>query len=341
MSPTEVQLGQRRRTSLTLIELLVVLAIIAVLIGLLLPAVQKVREAANRMGCFNNLKQLGLALHSFHDINGKFPPSRIEGPFREAGVTASVYHGWGVFILPFIEQTALAQKYYWNLSETDPANQPVASTQLKILQCPSAEPDRVMTFGNFSYGGRGACTDYAPTQEVDSVLAGMDLIRAVGNYRGVMSQNSMTRQRDITDGTSNTLLLVEDAGRPRQWRVGHHGPDQTIYGCPWAGGLNRIVVMGATPDGGRRRALVPSIAPMTTRSIRIVVMGATPDGGRRPGPCALNCTNDDEIYSFHPGGANTVFADGSVHFLKAGMDIRVLARLVTRAGGEVVSESDY
>jgi prepilin-type processing-associated H-X9-DG protein len=122
----------------------------------------------------------------------------------------------------------------------------------------------------------------------------------------------MTQLRDITDGTSNTLLLVEDAGRPRFWHAGHAGPDQSIYGGPWVGESNPVLVTGATADGLNQS-----------------------------GPCALNCSNDDEIYSFHPSGANSVFADGSVHFLKAGMDIRVLARLVTRAGGEVVSGSDF
>jgi prepilin-type N-terminal cleavage/methylation domain-containing protein/prepilin-type processing-associated H-X9-DG protein len=312
MSRIETQVGQRRSSAFTLIELLVVIAIIAVLIGLLLSAVQQVREAANRMACANNLKQLGLALHGFHDVNGKFPPSKINpGPFPEAGVTAAVRHGWGVFILPFIEQTALAQQYHWNLVFYDAGNQPVASKQLKIMQCPSAEPDRYYTDSNWS-PGQGACTDYAPSQAVDSVLADMGLIDAVGNYRGVMSLNSMTRVGDITDGTSNTLLLAEDAGRPRQWFAGQAGEDQTIYGGPWVGDQNSIVVKGAASDGLSR-----------------------------PGPCALNCSNDHEIYSFHAGGANTVFADGSVHFLGAGMNIRVLARLVTRAGREVVSSNDY
>jgi prepilin-type processing-associated H-X9-DG protein len=264
------------------------------------------------MRCSSNLRNVGLALHQFENTHGKFPPSLIDGPFPQARVTAAVQHGWGVFIQPFIEQPALAEKYRWDLFFYDPANQPVASTQVKILQCPSAEPDRVMTFDVWSYGGKAACTDYAPTQAVSSVLADMGLIDAVGNYQGVMSPNSMTRLSDITDGTSNTLLLVEVAGRPRQWRVGQAGPDQTINGCPWAGYSNRIVVNGASPNGVDR-----------------------------PGPCALNCTNAHEIYSFHPGGANTVFADGSVHFLKAGIDIRLLAGLVTRAGGEVVSGSDY
>jgi prepilin-type processing-associated H-X9-DG protein/prepilin-type N-terminal cleavage/methylation domain-containing protein len=307
MVPIEIQDGRRRGSAFTLIELLVVIAIIAVLIGLLVPAVQKVREAANRMTCSSNLKNVGLALHQFENTHGKFPPGRIDGPFPEAGVTDAVNHGWGVFVLPFLEHTALAQKYHWNKSFADPANQPVASTHLRILQCPAAESDRVMTFAPWAYGGPGACTDYAPTQGVDSVLVDIGLIDTVGDYRGVLAKNCMTRLRHITDGTSNTLLLVEDAGRPRQWRVGQAGPDQAIKGGPWAGGANAIVVMGATPDGVAR-----------------------------PGPCAVNCTNDYEIYSFHPGGANTLFADGSVRFLKAGIDIRLLARLITRAGGEVV-----
>jgi prepilin-type N-terminal cleavage/methylation domain-containing protein/prepilin-type processing-associated H-X9-DG protein len=304
--------SRRRRSAFTLMELLVVLAIIAVLIGLLVPAVQRVREAANRVHCSSNLKNIGLALNQFETTYGKFPPSRIyPGPLPEAGVTAAVIHSWGVFILPFIEQTALAQKYNWNLDFFDPANQPVASTQLKILQCPSAQSDRFMIFDFFSYG-KAACTDYSPTEEVAQVLAQRHWIDPLGNYRGVMARNSMTRLRDITDGTSNTILQAEDSGRPRQWRVGQPGPDQVLFGCPWVGAGNPIVLTGATPDG------------------RITL-----------GPCALNCSNDQEIYSFHPGGANTVFADGSVHFLKTGIDIRLLARLVTRAGGEVLSGDEY
>jgi prepilin-type N-terminal cleavage/methylation domain-containing protein/prepilin-type processing-associated H-X9-DG protein len=312
MPQIEIDADRRRRSAFTLMELLVVLAIIAVLIGLLVPAVQRVREAANRMQCSNNLKNIGLALHNFESTHGKFPPSRVfPGPLPEAGVTAAVNHGWGAFILPFIEQAALAQKYNWNLYYYDPANQPVVSTQLKVLQCPSAQPDRFMTFDIFAHG-KAACTDYAPTEAVDPILGQLHWVDPARNYRGVMALNAMTRLRDITDGTSNTILQTEDSGRPRQWRAGKPGDDQSIFGCPWVGAGNPIVVTGATPDG------------------RIT-----------PGPCALNCSNDDEIYSFHPGGANMVFADGSVHFLKTGIDIRLLARLVTRAGGEVLLGNEY
>src|SRR5262245_23836079 len=99
------------RRGFTLLEVLVVIAIIAVLIGLLLPAIQKVREAANRSKCTSNLRQLGLALHQYENVHGKFPPAQVEGPFPEAGVTATVNHGWGPFILPFIEQLELDRKY--------------------------------------------------------------------------------------------------------------------------------------------------------------------------------------------------------------------------------------
>ena len=128
-------------------------------------------------------------------------------------------------------------------------------------------------------------------------------------FRGVLAEQLPALIRDITDGTSNTTLLTECAGRPQRWQAGRGGPDQSIDGGPWAGFRKGIKLRGATPDG-------------TTI----------------PGPCAINCTNDFEVYSFHPGGANAVFADNHVRFLGASIDIRVFAALVTRAGGEVPGE---
>jgi len=159
------QVDQRRGDAFTLIELLVVIAIIVVLIGLLLPAAQKVREAANRIQCANNLKNVGLALHNFENTHGRFPPGSVQGPYRLAGVPNNSTHGWGPFLLPYLEQQTLANQYHWDKDFYDPVNQPVLTLHLKILQCPSAEPDRFVTsndYGNWSYGGKGACTDYAP-----------------------------------------------------------------------------------------------------------------------------------------------------------------------------------
>jgi prepilin-type N-terminal cleavage/methylation domain-containing protein/prepilin-type processing-associated H-X9-DG protein len=320
--------GKRRGYSL--IEVLVVIAIIAVLLGLLLPAVQKVREAAARIQCANNLHQLGLALHHYHDVYGTFPPGQVRAPYGRWEVN----HGWAVFILPYIEQQPLYNAYHWDQALAAPANQGVVARPLKDFWCPSApEQDRYdFTHGLFpSYGGKGACGDYAPTWGVEVALLTLGLIDKPADdayfiagspnpfpglwvYRSVLVPNCMTRMTDITDGTSNTILLTEDAGRPQLWRDGWPVPGQAqaVEGGPWAGFKTGITVMGSTPDGVRR-----------------------------PGPCAINCSNDHEVYSFHPGGANAVFADGSVRFLHKSMSIKTLAALVTRAGGEVVSGDDY
>src|SRR5262245_45869025 len=309
--PMSRPLHSKTRSGFTLIELLVVIAIIAILIGLLLAAVQKVRDAAARLKCTNNLKQLAIALHNYHDAYGKFPPGAAKGPLAEAGITQpDVNHGWTMFILPYIEQDNLAKLYSWDKPATGWENQAVRRTQLDIVQCPSApEQNRVATFGVYFDGRYAACGDYAPTFGVDPILVKQRLIAlAPYDYRGVLVPDQMTRLEDITDGASNTILLTEDAGRPRLWQAGERGPDQTVTGGAWGAPVNGFVVQGSNYDG----------------------TGLW-------GPCAINCTNDQEVYSFHPGGANAVFADGSVHFLNAGMSIRILAALVTRAGGEVVT----
>jgi|SRR5579864_4621077 len=304
----------RERCGFTLIEMLVVIAIIAVLMCILLPAVQRTREAANRLACANNLKQLGLALLNFHDTYGKFPPGQATGPLPEAGITQSgVNHGWAPFILPFIEQQNLADRYRWDLWSADPRNQPVMTTQLSVFQCPSVpEQNRFMTFGVFTNNGKAACGDYAPAWSVDPILARIGLIDGGADYQGVLVPNKMTPICNITDGTSNTVLLTEDAGRPRLWRAGRPFADQTVVGGPWA----------AYNSG-------------------IILRGASADGSTSPGQCAINCTNASEVYSFHPGGADAVFADGSLHFLRASMNIRTVAALITRAGGEVSRVLDY
>jgi prepilin-type N-terminal cleavage/methylation domain-containing protein/prepilin-type processing-associated H-X9-DG protein len=313
-SPTLKRSG---RDAFTLIELLVVIAIIAILIGLLVPAVQKVREAANRMACSNNLKQIGLAMHAYENTRGRFPPGSVVGPFSQAGFTipAKVSHGWGPFLLPYLEKPGLADRYCWDVSYNDPANQEVVTTQLQILQCPSAEPNRWVTAVEmpdaWSYGGKGACSDYAGVLQIDPQLVDLGLVDPAPNYKGVMAQNNMTRIADITDGTSYTILITEDSGRPQAWRAGKLVEGVYASGAAWA---TANLIHGK---------------------------GSSSNGATQPGPCAINCTNDREVYSFHPGGANAVFADGSVHFLSASIDIKIFARLVTRAGGEVVSGDDF
>src|SRR5262249_9167994 len=197
-------------------------------------------------------------------------------------------HGCWPFLLPYLEQPALYDAYRRDRDFTHPDNQPAVNKNVKLLQCPSAPPNRVHV--NQTTPGTAACIDYAPIRNVDPSLAQMSLIDPVGDYQGAMPLNQMVRFADLADGSSNTLLVAEDAGRTKRWQVGREVPGEFSFGGPWAARPNRLEIKGSSPDGVRRL-----------------------------GPCALNCTNDHEMYSFHPGGANAVFADGSVHFLKEGM----------------------
>jgi prepilin-type N-terminal cleavage/methylation domain-containing protein len=311
MPCTHSQSWRHGRRAMTLIELLVVIAIIGILVGLLLPAVQSARESARRMACSNKLKQIGLASHHHHDTYGMFPPGWVQAPFTvPQGNIIQGGHGTFPFLLPYLEQEPLARIYRWDKRAQGPVNQPVATTPLKIFQCPSAEPDRWVTAVedplNYSYGGKGACGDYVGVREIDARLVELGLVDRADNYQGVLTMNYLTRFADITDGTSQTILVAECAGRPKLWRAGRPVPGGYVSGSVWVSGT-LIFGQGSTP----------------------------PDGVTKPGPCAINCTNDREVYSFHSGGANSTYADSSVHFLSANIDIRIFARLVTRAGGEV------
>jgi prepilin-type N-terminal cleavage/methylation domain-containing protein len=317
----------RKRHGFTLIELLVVIAIAAVLIGLMLPAVQKVREAAARMACANNLKNLGLALHNYHGDHGTFPPGAMgpQGPSLPQFLSLK-HHGLGTYLLPYLEQDALWRQYCWDVSWFEPPNQTAVNTPLKIWQCPTAESNR-MENGLFPtvtppfqplYSGTAACGDYAGSSGVFAELVRRGLIdppsallNNVGNYDGVLPANDTRRLTDISDGASQTIAMAECAGRPQLWQGRQKVSNVWLSGGPWA---TRNLLWGR---------------------------GATPDGTAFYGPCAINCTNDREVYSFHPTGASVVFADASVHFLHAGLSIRVFARLVTPAGGEVVSGGDF
>jgi prepilin-type N-terminal cleavage/methylation domain-containing protein/prepilin-type processing-associated H-X9-DG protein len=318
----------RRRPGFTLIELLVVIAIIGVLVAILLPAVQAAREAARRIACVNNLKQLGLACHLYHDTQRSFPPGAV-GPLTPAFPQYAQlrHHGLGTFLLPYLEQQPLADRYDWNSSWFDAQNQTAVNTQLNVWQCPSAPGNRLeegwkptVTPPQWDpIAGTAACGDYAGMYSVNAGLVAARVIDTprgtrdeLGNYEGVFAVNRARTLTAIQDGSVNTILIAECAGRPQQLRHGlKNGPDQPLSGGPWAS-----------------RNLLWS-------------RGANADGSEFYGSCAINCTNDREVYAFHPAGANILFADGHVRFVKETINIQVFVRLVTRDGGEIISADDY
>jgi prepilin-type N-terminal cleavage/methylation domain-containing protein/prepilin-type processing-associated H-X9-DG protein len=290
------------RKGFTLIELLVVIAIIAVLIGLLLPAVQKVREAANRMKCSNNLKQLGLALHMHHDTYGGFPAAKQDATL----VPKTPVHAWTPFVLPFIEQDNLFKQYRtdkdWDDANTNDANPGgVNQVEIKTFLCPSAPAGRVASRNR-------KILDYPTINQITRPNPFVtNMPKSDPTFIGVLGHNVQRRIADVLDGTSTTLLLAESAGRNQKWEMGKLVSATGTTGA-WANPGTEIVVSGFDPANPTNKV----------------------------GPCAINCTNNNEVYAFHPGGANVLFCDGSVRFLKATTSIDLLIALTTRAIGEVI-----
>jgi prepilin-type N-terminal cleavage/methylation domain-containing protein/prepilin-type processing-associated H-X9-DG protein len=281
-----------RNAGFTVVELLVVIAIIGLLLALLLPAVQSAREAARRIECQNNLKQLGLAAFMYEQSFQAFPNACLFPP----------NHGWGTFILPFVDQQAVHDIYRFDRNFDDPLNFAATNVAIRTFICPSA-PNR--TGGAYP---AGVC-DYAPIYNVDPTAISLGVISPRPNPDGILYCNARLRRADVLDGTSHTLLLVEDAGRPVLLRRGKIAGQTEVAG--WAT-FNNV-----TP---------------------INLDGFSSDGAQMFGPCAINCTNLHECYSLHPTGANVVFVDGHVQFLSETIRIDRMADLVTRANGEPVGD---
>jgi len=303
------------RSAFTLIELLVVIAIIAIVIGLLLPAVQKVRAAAARIQCSNNMKQVGLAMHNYLDTYGTFPPAQVINPT----------HSWGVVILPYVEQDNLHRTYRLDLNWNHANNQPAIRTPLAVLRCP-ATPERADRLDQISASVLAATTDYAPPASVAATVIQGGFMPPVSDLKGVIVQNGPpSTPADVTDGLAYSVLVVEDAGRPAHWIRSGRGPASNV-----PGGGNASVVNGRVTGAG-----------WADPANSIPLHGFTTDGLHAPGPCPINCTNNNEAFAFHAGGMNAAFADGSVRFMRDTVNIRVYAAVITRAGGEVVSGAEF
>ncbi len=325
---------RRSRGAFTLIELLVVIAIIAVLIGLLLPAVQAVRSAAAKTACSSNLRQIGLATVNYESQNGSFPPSSINSPgstqwgglqmflttsATPPGSSSGDFARGSVFIAiaPYIEQQNVLNNYnpreHWNAA----VNQSAASKRIKLLECPSVAFNHKYTNtpSGWTIADLPTTSDYAVVSSVDDSVFGTTKGTNLANpgndgQRAILSANIFTTVGLVVDGLSNTIMFAECAGRPDNWENGKISVTTPSTGNgAWSAPGNEIKIDGATPDG-------------TSGS------GAT-------ATCPLNCRNNGEIYSFHPGGAFVVMGDGSVKFLRKSISLRSLVIMATRSGGEV------
>jgi prepilin-type N-terminal cleavage/methylation domain-containing protein len=294
------------RRAFTLVELLVVIAIIGILIALLLPAINAARESGRRTSCQNHMKQLGLALLNYAGShNDTLPP---------AGT--STIASWTAYTLAEIEYAGLVKQYDFTVAWNASKNQAIAQTLLPVMICPSAPPaiNRFQMIGSV----RAAPGDYGATYQVSSWWYTLANVKPPATTAGGLTDASPTPLSKITDGTSHTFLLAEDAGRPQFWtKAGLLG----ISDSPSQSG-NQVVVNGVVANSG-----------WADPASHCPIDGFTADG-LNGGTYVVNVTNNHELWSFHPGGVDTVFCDGGVHFIAEITDPPIVVALSTRAGNE-------
>lgn len=315
-----------KKRGFTLIELLVVIAIIAILIALLLPAVQQAREAARRSQCVNNLKQIGLALHNYHDTHGTLPPGWIGvDPATRIPNAENGHSGfaWGAMILPMLDQGPLYNRINFSrscLDTTGNNNQALLATPLAAFRCPSDSGPQTWVIG--SEDGSGDLATLANANYVGSFGSGVpgtddgyggllsweDYIEANPNRQvqgtGMFWHNSNLRFRDVTDGLSNTVCVGEHKTNLR--------PDPAHPDEQWFSTWGAVI-----PEGEEAVARVLGLADHPPNH---------PD------------THLDDFSSSHTGGAHFMFGDGRVRFLTENVDLNLFKAISTRSGGEVVGE---
>jgi prepilin-type processing-associated H-X9-DG protein len=300
------------------------------LIALLLPAVQSAREAARRAQCVNNLKQIGLAMHNYESTNGAFPPGSLYYGFG-AGNASSFKNGWSIRILSFMEQRQVYDSYNFYFTFTNWANQTAVATSISSFVCPSSPRGGEVLQGipNLDVGyildptRSAARSDYFTARTVVPAWYSDD-----PELAAALQWTNQTPIAAITDGTSNTLLAYEVAGKPDYYsrrslvQAWSANADSNVYfeTGAWGGYMNmRLVTWKGTAPGGT-----------CTVDCR--------NGWDYDGPCVVNCHNGwNAVYSFHPGGVNTLACDGSVRFVKESVSASVFLAFATRAQGEIIS----
>lgn len=316
--------GGRPRGGFALIELLVVMAIIAVMIALLLRAAQAAREASRRVTCLNNLKQLGLALHIYHESARAFPPGYCGSVGLDVGDAESAAAddgpgwAWGGMILPFLEQHQLYNAINFSLTVTDPDNGTAQRVRINTYLCPSdSTPFSVAVRDRANATTVGVV---APANYVGVYGTG-EIGGAPGRGDGIFFRNSRVGVSEVADGTGQTLMVGE-----RSHNLSH---------ATWTG---RVVGGWLFKTPPSRGGTYPFPAdPEDSFTMVLGTVGLT-DGPRTPNHPRAHV---EDFWSRHPGGVNFVFGDGSVRFVKDGVSPAVYQALATRAGGEVVSSDAF
>ena len=271
----------------TLVELLVVIAVIGILISLLLPAIQATRESALRMQCSNNMKQIGLATTTYETVYKHFPRPYVDAPAK---------HGMFMLILPYSEANGIFKRIDIKKDWNDAVNKPAVETDIAMFVCPSAP------------SGRKYVNDYGPCLTYSSGVIGMlraaRAIKPRNNYDGLLAvyDRPYVKIKEVKDGLSHTIMLVEDGGRPFKYE-GKYRTGEGITGAQWADRANEFIIHDTTAGGTQ----------------------------------VFNIRNNNEIFSFHNKGCNFLYGDASVRFHSTDIDMDAFCSLFTREEGDIVS----
>lgn len=310
-----------KRSGFTLVELLVVIAIIGVVVGLLLPAVQSAREAARRLQCQNNMKQIGLGAHLYENTYGWFPNAVLQAhdAFQQVGNF--------VALLPFVEQSALSEQYHPSVKWNDPLNQATINAKVPLYHCPSAPeltwlaglnaPSPANATGQMDVGDYFPImtTNYPTPRYAEAILSIWNDAHTSASY------TNRARISNVLDGLSNSLMYSEQAARSQTWKMGRMTSATNSGNAQHAGWGSYSGAQPIRVFDGNGNSLAPGL--------------------ENTAACTINCSNNAGIYAFHTGGSNFALGDGSVRFITESISWLTLRAMISRSEHEIVTDADF